>query len=367
MPRSNRRVLLGTVLLALVAAAGAGAVVAANHGGATGASAGTPPPATTTKVTRTDLSDSQVLAGTLGFGPERAVKGAGTGTVTRLPRVGDTVARGKPLYWVDDRPVPVLFGDTPMFRPLDKVGAVGSDVRILLENLKALGYPTGTQPEYDPTGAKVGKGQAVLTKSLLTALKKWQKDAGLAPTGTFAFGQVAVLPGPVRVSAVKALPGDPVGGELLAVTEQAKLVTVRVDATEVGTIKVGAAVTVTLPDTTEIPARVASISHTVQSGGGDGGLGQSGPPKVDVIVTPAKAADVAALDAASVQVRFTTTTHKGVLAVPVGALVALREGGYALQLPGGGLVAVTTGMFAKGLVEISGAGVTEGLDVVTAA
>ena len=58
--------------------------------------------------------------------------------------------------------------------------------------------------------------------------------------------------------------------------------------------------------------------------------------------------------------------HKDVLAVPVGALLALREGGYALQLPDGGLVAVQTGMFAEGLVEVSGAGLTEGLTVVTA-
>lgn len=87
---------------------------------------------------------------------------------------------------------------------------------------------------------------------------------------------------------------------------------------------------------------------------------------MDVLVAPTRAADVAKLDAAAVQVRFTTSVHKDVLAVPVGALVALREGGHALQLPDGGLVAVETGMFARGLVEISGTGVTEGLDVVTA-
>ena len=79
-----------------------------------------PPPVTTTTVTRADLSDSRSLNGTLGFGPERMVKGAGEGVVTRLPKVGDTVARGKPLYWVNDRPVPVLFGGTPLFRTLDK-------------------------------------------------------------------------------------------------------------------------------------------------------------------------------------------------------------------------------------------------------
>ena len=50
---------------------------------------------------------------------------------------------------------------------------------------------------------------------------------------------------------------------------------------------------------------------------------------------------------------------------PVGALVALSEGGYAVQRADAGLVAVDTGMFAKGLVEITGAGLDEGMTVVT--
>ncbi|WP_328650544.1 efflux RND transporter periplasmic adaptor subunit [Micromonospora sp. NBC_00330] len=376
MPRSNptddpgrrttRRtaIVVAVVTLAVAVGAGVGALALRRHPGRDVASA--PPPVTTTTVTRADLSDSRSLNGTLGFGPERLVKGAGEGLVTRLPKVGDTVARGKPLYWVNDRPVPVLFGGTPLFRTLDKPGLVGSDVRIVSDNLKALGYHTGSQPSRGTDGTKIGTGQALLTGSLVGAIKKWQQALGLDPTGTIGVGQVAVLTGPARVSAVKALPGDPVAGELLAVTEKVKLVTVPVGATEVGTITVGAAVVVALPDSSEIPATVASISQTVRGGGSDGGTGQGSPPTVDVLVAPARAADVAKLDAATVQVRFTTAVHKGVLAVPVGALVALREGGHALQLPDGELVAVETGMFARGLVEISGTGVTEGLDVVTA-
>ncbi|MBG6102823.1 MULTISPECIES: peptidoglycan-binding domain-containing protein [Micromonospora] len=364
--RTTRRTAIVVATVTLVIAVGAGVGVLALRRHADGDVASTPPSVATTTVTRADLSDTRSLNGTLGFGPERVVKGAGEGVVTRLPKVGDTVARGKPLYRVNDRPVPVLFGGTPLFRTLDKPGLVGSDVRIVWDNLTALGYHTGSQPSRGTDGTKIGTGQAVLTGSLVAAIKKWQKAVGLDPTGTIGVGQVAVLSGPARVSAVKALPGDPVAGELLAVTEKVKLVTVPVGATEVGTITVGAAVVVALPDSSEIPAKVASISQTVRGGGPDGGTGQGSPPTVDVLVAPTRAADVAKLDAAAVQVRFTTSVHKDVLAVPVGALVALREGGHALQLPDGGLVAVETGMFARGLVEISGTGVTEGLDVVTA-
>ncbi|MEH0932375.1 peptidoglycan-binding domain-containing protein [Micromonospora sp. CPCC 205558] len=364
--RTTRRTAIVVAAVTLVVAVGAGVGVLAlrRHPGGDVASA--PPPVTTTKVTRADLSDTRSVGGVLGFGPERLVKGAGEGVVTRLPKVGDTVTRGKPLYWVNDRPVPVLFGGVPLFRTLDKPGLVGSDVRIVSDNLKALGYRVGSQPSRGKDGTKVPAGQAVLTEALVAAIKKWQKDLGLESTGMIAVGQVTVLTGPVRVSTVTALPGDPVAGELLAVTEKVKLVSVPVAATDVGTIAVGGNAAIVLPDGSEITAKVASISRTVRGGGSAGGAAQNGPPTVDVLVAPVRAADVAKLDAAAVQVRFTTAVHKDVLAVPVGALVALREGGHALQLPDGDLVAVQTGMFARGLVEISGTGVTEGLDVVTA-
>jgi hypothetical protein len=67
---------------------------------------------------------------------------------------------------------------------------------------------------------------------------------------------------------------------------------------------------------------------------------------------------VAKLDSAAVQVDFVGKTHKG-------ALLALSEGGYAVQVEGGGLIAVRIGMVAKGLVEITGAGLVDGTEVVT--
>jgi hypothetical protein len=86
---------------------------------------------------------------------------------------------------------------------------------------------------------------------------------------------------------------------------------------------------------------------------------------VNITVTPDNEHDLDAYNSASVQIKITTETHAGVLAVPVGALVALREGGYAVQLPDGTLKAVQTGMFSKDLVEISGQGVSAGTQVVT--
>lgn len=73
-----------------------------------------------------------------------------------------------------------------------------------------------------------------------------------------------------------------------------------------------------------------------------------------------------------VSVRFVSEAHKGVLAVPVEAVVALRgeNGGYGLQVVRGTtsrMIRVETGMTADGQIEVSGPEVREGLKVGAAA
>jgi len=72
------------------------------------------------------------------------------------------------------------------------------------------------------------------------------------------------------------------------------------------------------------------------------------------------------LDAAPVDVDFVSDERKAVLAVPVSALLALAKGGYGVEVVDGAttrIVAVNTGMFAAGQVEISGEGIAEGVAV----
>ncbi len=321
----------------------------------------------TAEVTRTDLSDSRSLPGTLGHGPRTPVTGRGTGVVTALAAPGSTVTRGHSLYRVDDQPVVLLYGGTPLFRTLKAPSGKGEplrghDVTVVADNLHALGYDIGYRPpDTDGHGA-------TYTPALAAAVKRWQQHIGTAATGALGVGQAVVLPGPVRIGQVQAQLGDPVQETLMSVTATGRRVTVPVEAADAGGIKAGAAVTITLPDERAVPGRVTSVSGTVQAGGGSGAGQQDpdAPPTVDVMVAPAHAKDLAGLDAAPVTVRFTTTTRHGVLAVPVTALVALKEGGYALQRTDGTLVAVTTGLFATGEVEVSGPGVTAGLRVETA-
>jgi hypothetical protein len=329
--------------VAAIVLIGAGVAVVTLRPPAKPVAATTDPSLTTTTIKKIDLSDARMVSGTLGFGSAHEVKGVGSGVVTKLPSIGTKVARGKVLYRVNDQPVVVFYGDTPLFRPIDKAGLTGRDVLELRHNLTALGYHST---------AKQGD---VADPSLLDALKRWQKDLEVPALGVLQPGQAVVVSGAGRVSAVGAALGDPADGPLLSITSTTKAVTVPMSPTDASPLHAGLRVTITLPDGKTVPGRISSLSPVVSA--------DDDQPKMNVFVRPDK--PISAFDSAPVQVRFTTITRKGVLAVPVGALIALREGGYALQRPDGSLIAATTGLFAGGMVQVSGPGLADGTTVVT--
>ncbi|MFI9639112.1 hypothetical protein ACIG87_03455 [Micromonospora sp. NPDC051925] len=345
--RRRTSVLGGVGVLVALAAGGPVALRLRRHPPA--APAPVTPSVATVDVHRTDLADSRLVAGTLGFGAARDVRGSGTGVLTRLPKVGAAVTRGTRLFRVDDQPVVVLYGDTPMFRVIDKVGMTGNDVRELRRNLDQLGY-----------WSAVAKNSDTVDQPMLDSLRKWQESLGVTGPGALRPAQVVVVAGPGRVSELVAENGTPADTVVLKMTGTTKVVSVPMSAGDAHEIKLGVRVTVELPDGGSAPATVTAISRSVVA---DPNSGE--PPKLIVTVTPTRAKDVASFDSAPVQVRFTTAARRNVLVVPVGALVALHEGGYAVQLPDGTLVAARTGAFAGGLVEVSGAGLTEGMTVVT--
>src|SRR5205823_4862447 len=100
----------------------------------------------------------------------------------------------------------------------------------------------------------------------------------------------------------------------------------------------------------------ADTSNQGQGGG-------SGNPTVKLLVTLPDQSALGNYDQAPVSLTLIADEHKNVLAVPVAALLALAEGGYAVQVVERGttrLVPVQLGMFAAGKVEVSGDGITAG-------
>jgi peptidoglycan hydrolase-like protein with peptidoglycan-binding domain len=359
------RTQISLALIGLVVAAGGGLYA---HRALTHRSVQSTPSASvsvaTAKVIRTDLSDYWSETGAVGYRKQRTLRGAAAGVVTWLPRAGGVVARGGTLFRVNDRPVTLFYGSTPMFRDLGTVGLVGRDVRVLADNLRALGYRIGAQPA---AGSLVGAGDAtvrvtrddaVFTDGLKGAVQRWQRDRRIQPAGgVLKLGDALVLPGRVRVGPASAKLGDDATGDVMAVSDQSKGVSVEIDANRADDVRAGQKVRITLPDSTVTTGTVGSVSTDVKK--------DDDTPKVRVLVAVDKPAALDGLTSADVAVRFTGTTVRHVLAVPVGALLALSGGGYGVQVAGGALTAVKVGLFADGMVQVAGQGLTEGASVVT--
>lgn len=356
-----RRRLLSATGLAVVALGGAAVIGAARDAdGSVALAARTPEPTHTATVERHDLVNRERVDGTLGYAPmHRQVTSGRMGTLTSIAAEGAVVDRGGALFAVDGRPVVLLFGDQPMYRPLAE-GARGDDVRQLEENLVALGKATWAQ---------VGRNDG-FTAGTTAAVKRLQKALGVEESGRVEPGDVVFLPAKARIAAHRAVLGGRVadGTEIVEVSSTERVVTVQLAASKQGRVRAGDSVTVELPGGATTPGRVAAIARTAKSEVTSGGSTRT---TVEVLITlddPAASGD---MDRAPVKVGITTARAEGVLTVPVTALVATAEGGYAVEVvrQGGGreLVAVEAGMFSDSadLVEVTG-DVQPGDVVVTA-
>jgi hypothetical protein len=333
---------------AAVVVVGAGGVAAFGLGGSEPA----PPPVTglppgTAKVASTTLTSTEKVSGTLAYGTANPLVRSGGGTVTWLPAAGEIVTRGKTLYSVDDKPVPAIYGSVPPYRTL-KSGVSGNDVKQLEDNLKALGY----------TGFTVDNE---FSSATATAVKAWQEDLGRDETGSVQPSDIAIVPGDVRVAELKAQVGAPASGQVLTYTGTTRTVTVNLDVAKQHLVSQGIAATVTLPDGKTVPGSVTSVGTVATAKPAQ--QNESTTSTVEVVVTLADQAAAGKLDAAPVDVTLVSEKRENVLAVPVGALVALAEGGYGVQVVEGSAtkyVAVETGMFADGKVEVRGQGISAG-------
>lgn len=353
----GRLVVLGGGLIVLAVAGGA-----LGLGGRNEAAPAADEPAATVQVVRGPLISATSVDGRLDHGPETPVAVKATGTVTWLPPEGTVVDRGQALLRVDDRPVVLLFGDLPMYRdlaepPPPKEGEPsptplhGKDVQQFEANLRALGQ----------TGFTVDQ---TFNAQTTAAVKRWQKTLGVPQTGSVGAGDVYYAPGPVRVAKPLVRLGAAVSGDVLSTTGTTRQVTVKAPAGDAAWAATGAEVSVLLPDQRSVPGKVSKVVPEQQPEGQATGAGAQ--PAVLVVIEIADQNALGTLDRSPVTVRHVTAKKDDVLSVPVSALVALAEGGYGLEVDDGGsshFVAVTTGLFAEGRVEVSGTGVEAGTSV----
>lgn len=349
---SRRRTILlgGGAAAAAVAVAGAFAFVDTGNSEATADGS----PAATAEIERRDMARSEDFDGTLSYGTVYTMTGAIQGTVTDMAEPGTVLEPGTAAYFVDNEPVVVMQGELPMWRDLAP-GTEGPDVRQLEEYLSENGYENWFTVDDEYTWATA------------EAVEDWQDDIGAAETGTVPRGSVVFLPHMMRVSEQLASVGDQAGGQILGYTRDRRSVALELDVVDQDLAEEGLAVTVTLPDGTEIDGEVTEVSTTVSGGSEDEMSGEEEPTTIEVTVTVTDDEALGDLESAPVTVELTNEVHEDVLAVPVEALLALREGGYGLELADGGdteIVPVETGIFSQGMVEVTGDGLEEGMSVV---
>ncbi|PRY32212.1 peptidoglycan-binding protein [Pseudosporangium ferrugineum] len=339
----SRRRTVAVVATAAAVLGGAGAA-AVGLDGRSGPAAAPDRPAATAEVRRETLASSVKIDGELGYGDPVPITSTATGTITWLPPAGRVVKRGGTVLRADNRPMVLLYGVLPVYRPLAP-GAEGPDVAQLERNLEALGYDGFTvDDEYTSATARV--------------VRRWQDRLGLPETGTVDATWAVVANGAMRIAELRARVGAPATGEVLAYTPAATVVTAGVDADAAGWAAAGVKVRVTLPDGREVPGTVRHVGAKAEPKQ-DGG-------KPTVPVTIALGRSPGRLREGPVEVTYRGEERRNVLTVPVAALVALAEGGYGLEVvdaAGTRYLPVRVGLFAGGRVEVSGEGLTEGLTV----
>lgn len=213
-----------------------------------------------------------------------------------------------------------------------------TDVRQIADNLTALGY----------------------SGPLADQVRRWQRDAGLAVTGIIGPSQVVVIPGPVHVAAHGAAIGEtlvassPDRGSILDYSSIDKLVTVPLSVGDQRLAAPERSVVVTLPDDSKVNGVISKVGSVVTNG------------TFEITVGVADQAALGGLEVASVDVELVSDSRSDVLSVPITALLARPEGGFAVEVitqDAAALVPVNTGLFAAGRVEIAGDGIAEGMRV----
>lgn len=315
-------------------------------------------PRSTAVVQRRDIVETTSLAGTLTYANSRSVRAGAGGVVTGLPDVGAIVEPGQPLLFVDGRPVVLLPGVLPMWRNLSVSSEDGPDVTVLERAMIELGITDESSLTVDEE----------FTSVTAAAVRDLRELVGLSDGERMMVGDVVYLSGAVRVAGVSVAVGERVqaGMSVLTVTAPERVVTVDLAASDQGVVAEGETVEVELPDGSVIQGTVTYVARVAEARTTSG---QAATTSYVIPVEITLASGGEAFDQASVLIAVTSVIATGVLAVPVEALLALAEGGYALEVlqPTGSttLVAVTIGEFSRGWVAVAGESITEGLEVVT--
>lgn len=273
-----------------------------------------------------DVTEEQKVEARAGNGAVLTLPLELEGIVTWAPEPGTVLRSGDVIVEVGGRPVVLVIGESPLYRPLRLVGAGERD-----EAGTRLGRQTGadvTQLQqflvdegHDDDGRLAADGEFGI--STQRAVKAWQRAAGHPATGVVDTSQMIFMTGELLV------------GSRLTVGQTFERFDV--SGTDVvldivgSTIlreffPVGGAVDVLAdPPTTGVVTRSSRVS-------GEAGIAQHIEIAVDGVTADASARQDLGQ---SVQVVGSITRAEDALTVPVRALLALSDGGWEVEVESG--------------------------------
>lgn len=383
---------------------------------------------TTAEVSTLDLISYLEYEGALGFGETIDVAAPANGTVTFAVEPGTVLRRGDTIARINDEPVVLWYGETPGWRDLGDTSDPGIDIEQLEQNLVALGFEGDVDVDVDgtwtswttvavenwetslgvaePTGIVRGgyvifaSGPVTISEAAPTGTSI-RSGASLASVAVLAQAQTAsgVLAGEVTnvvddgtvltpETVLYELDGDPVtahgllgnldgtvagvyvengdiilaNAPILTTEVPAQRVSLDLAVNEADEFALGQSVEIEFPDGALTTGRVAEIGTAARVGAGNGAGSSIIPVTFDL--DPVETS----ITEGPVTIRLTTSSIIGATVIPVRSLVALAEGGYAVELMQGDgtarLVGVELGDFQDGLVEVRNGALEPGDEVV---
>jgi peptidoglycan hydrolase-like protein with peptidoglycan-binding domain len=338
MSRQRPRWIAATMVVVVVGG-GSAAFVLAN-----GEEAETPKetaPLATAQVTVADLVETMKLTGALGYADQTTLSVNKDGLITWLPKEKATLKRGDPVARVNNVQVLLFYGKIPFYRTLEYGVSDGPDVEQLKRNLGKLGLL--------PDGVTVDEE---FTSGTRQAVKNLQDLLGVKETGTFDPNSVVVMPGAVLVGAPAegVTVGSSASGPLYTVSTKEREVTTSLSPTKARLVEAEDQADVTLPDGKTTTATVTEIAAATTD--------EEGDVSIPITLTLDDPEGVEQGTGLPVSLTFVAEITEDATTVPVLALIALAEGGYAVEVMASDgtttLVPVDPGTYADGLVEVDG-------------
>lgn len=295
------------------------------------------------------------------------VAGLAGATIEHQAAAGSKVATGTVLYWSNGLPVIAIEGDaaaTPVLsRDLDVGVSDGIDVKLFEQALAAGGFTADSTLTVDDH----------FDSATATAAAAWLASLGVTvdpaavviPAGSFTVVPAGLSIGTGLVADGTVLPGDSV---VMSLTAPSRQVTTTAPIGD-KTFALGATIDVEFPDGTVQPGTVVDVGNVATNANGAPGDTPSVTITIGVDNIPATVDSFVEIP---VTLRVVSASVPKAIVVPVSALVALKEGGYAVEEVTGKnpdgtnatkLVGVTPGLFTNGFVQVDG-DLTANTDVV---